>query len=324
MTKALGLGSVGEALGIKTGKNKDQKIRDVYRGGLADSGVAVYEQNEEGHMSHHLTLADGSKYDIGRDGGFRRQSSEGSDYASYEVDPDNQFGKQAVGWVDPLVAAIAGDAKNKEQVVAWFTNAAMSNAESIEDVRQNVLNFYTQFDISPEQITEVLNKQVEDGVLSEEKRDAFLYGVGVLHGGDSDLYATGTVSEGSEASEEAPVDLPAEIPQNEPMIPGGQAPVTKPVVGAPVPTVKSAIPEQGAQVAAQQMAQQLAQQNVQQIMPGNQMWNQNPQNSNTPQRAQTVGQALGWDIGDANVTDRSVAVKETKELLSDLDIQNLR
>lgn len=126
---ALGSAGADKFFGGQSG----QDVRTGYRGGLVKNGFAT---NENG--TQFLTLANGTKYDIGQDGGATFKNKDGSDRFSYEVD-----------WTDPLAAdsipaahlvAIATgldpsftkrDSFNR--VAGQLTNAITSNAGSMKD-----------------------------------------------------------------------------------------------------------------------------------------------------------------------------------------------
>ena len=150
---------LGDALGTKnpvslhrkliwgSGKHDDQIVRDRWRDGLEKLGFAT--KNEIG--SHEITLADGSKYDIGRDGRTTVTGLDGSEIRPYNTDPSDQSTAQAIGLVQPLGAIMSGGTQNDKtnkiftDGTGYFSNAAQSNAGGdINIAKENARSFYEQ------------------------------------------------------------------------------------------------------------------------------------------------------------------------------------
>lgn len=127
--RMLGGKSIGERM--KTGKSEAQQIRDDYRGFLKAEGVA--------DDNYNVTLADGSTFDIGKDGKAKLTNADGkTSRRYYEIDWDNPLAKKAVEMIDPKVRENFGDAKQVEQLTAMLVNAATSNAKTPEEVQANI------------------------------------------------------------------------------------------------------------------------------------------------------------------------------------------
>ncbi|NDC96538.1 hypothetical protein EB077_14635, partial [bacterium] len=90
--RMLGGKSIGERM--KSGKSEAQQIRDDYRGFLKAEGVA--------DDNYNVTLADGSTFDIGKDGKAKLTNADGkTSRRYYEIDWDNPLAQKAVEMIDP-------------------------------------------------------------------------------------------------------------------------------------------------------------------------------------------------------------------------------
>lgn len=136
--RLLGKRSIGAMM--KTGKSGAQQIRDSFRSDLQESGVADDKYN--------VTLADGTKFDIGLDGKTKYQNvGENIDGKktrnAWDVDFSNPLAKFASDKIDPMIRNIYGadDPKAKffpGQYTGMLVNAATSNAKSEADVLANI------------------------------------------------------------------------------------------------------------------------------------------------------------------------------------------
>lgn len=125
----MGKQSVGRRMA--SGKSEAQQIRDDYRGFLKAEGVA--------DDNYNVTLADGSTFDIGKDGKAKLTNADGKTTRRYyEIDWENPLAKKAVEMIDPKVRENFGDAKQVEQLTAMLVNAATSNATTPEEVQANI------------------------------------------------------------------------------------------------------------------------------------------------------------------------------------------
>ena len=125
----MGKRSVGKM--ITSGKSDAQQIRDDYRGFLKAEGVA--------DDNYNVTLADGSTFDIGKDGKAKLTNADGKgERRYYEIDWDNPLAKKAVEMIDPKVRENFKDAPQAEQLTAMLVNAATSNAKTPEEVQANI------------------------------------------------------------------------------------------------------------------------------------------------------------------------------------------
>jgi hypothetical protein len=172
-----GLGTaIGAALGtlaggligaITSGKHKDQKVRDEMRSFLVQNGVL--------DSKYQLQLADGSMYNMGLDGGPR---AEFGGRRPYEIDLSNPLAKYAISWVNPLIEFIAqGNPKLKTDFVGYFANAAMSNAKTLDDVRQNVNAFMKRFGVTDEALAQAVIQAGQSGKLDPGVAAAYVNGI---------------------------------------------------------------------------------------------------------------------------------------------------
>ena len=139
--RLLGKRSVGAMM--TSGKSDAQKLRDSFRNDLRESGVASKIDN-----SDHVTLADGTKFNIGLDGKTKYQNvGENIDGKktrnAWDVDFSNPLAKFATEKLDPTIRNIYGadDAKRKffpGQYTGMLVNAVTSNAKNEQDVLANI------------------------------------------------------------------------------------------------------------------------------------------------------------------------------------------
>jgi hypothetical protein len=158
-----------------SGKSEDQKARDQVRAGLQQAGVIDEKYN--------LTLANGEKFDIGKDGGAKLQNVDGTERRMYEVDMGNPLMGQAIGFANPLAQLVSGgDKKLASSFAGYFANAAISNAKTPEDVRQNMLTIFSKFNASPEQTMAALQQLGSAGKITGEEFAAFANGMRTMMG----------------------------------------------------------------------------------------------------------------------------------------------
>ena len=158
---AIGIGAgalVGGLFGcITAGKHKDQKVRDSVRDLLVQGGIL--------NSDYQLQLADGSLYDMGKDGGPR---SEFGGRRPYEIDYSNPLAQYAIGWMDPIIALVAqGNTKIQTDFVGYFTNAILSNAKDLNDVRKNVDLFLSRFGLTNETLANAVIQMANVGAIDQ-------------------------------------------------------------------------------------------------------------------------------------------------------------
>lgn len=139
--RLMGKRSVGAM--VTSGKSTPQLLRDDFRGDLRQAGVATQIKG-----SDHVTLADGSKFNIGLDGKTKYQNvGENIDGKTsrnaWDVDFSNPLAKFATDKIDPMIRNIYGadDPKRKffpGQYTGILVNAVTSNAKNEQDVLANI------------------------------------------------------------------------------------------------------------------------------------------------------------------------------------------
>lgn len=138
--------SVGQMM--TTGKSDAQLMRDNFRGLLKQTGVA--------DKNYKVTLADGSKFDIGLDGKTRYQNvGENIDgktsRQAWDVDFSNPLAKFATDQIDPMIRNIYAETDGKvkpEQYTGILVNAVTSNAKSEQDVLANIQSMLGKSDLA--------------------------------------------------------------------------------------------------------------------------------------------------------------------------------
>ena len=156
-----GLSEIPRALGINfaSGKDKDQRRRDAGRSMLRQSGMLGNDYN--------LRFADGSTFDIGKDGGDPR----------YNVDFSKAGAGDAVGMVNPLAAALFGDnEKAKSDFAGYFANATGGDANKARQL-------YQQAGLTRDTAAAQINERARLGQFDNATRDAYLSGIDVLFRG---------------------------------------------------------------------------------------------------------------------------------------------
>jgi hypothetical protein len=136
--RMMGKRSIGAMM--KSGKSGVQKVRDSFRSDLKEAGVV--------DNKYMVTLADGSKFNVGLDGRTKYQNvGENIDGKTtrnaWDVDFSNPLAKFATDKIEPMIRNIYG-ADNKKagympgQFTGILVNAATSNAKSEADIMANI------------------------------------------------------------------------------------------------------------------------------------------------------------------------------------------
>lgn len=169
---------------FSSGKNENQVYRDRIRDHLEESSPIV--ERIEG--VHHIQLADGSMYNIGRDGQSSFKGLDGQDVKhGYEADWSNPLTGYAAGTLNPLIAIMLGE--NSNAFENQLINAAVSNAQSAQDVLQNIRHFYGSFGYGDKQAAYAeVNKLVEEGVITRDEASAYQNALNQVF--DADFEAT--------------------------------------------------------------------------------------------------------------------------------------
>ena len=144
------VGGIGGSVG--SGKGKGQKIRDAWRGNLESLGIATKIDG-----SHNVTLADGTKYDIGRDGGSKLTNKDGTERFTFDVDWGNETAVNAIPDAHLFAIATGFDPSATDfdaftRVATQALNAATSNTDDPAEVQANFRAMLEQGGVDPLQL----------------------------------------------------------------------------------------------------------------------------------------------------------------------------
>ena len=202
-------------MGKKSGAQLD---RDDTRATLKQLGVI--------DNNYGITLADGSTFDMGKDGHAQLKGADGAMRRYWETDAKSPLTHQSIGWANPL-AHILGTAQGKDavqtqQLASYLTNATMSNASDLEGVRANGLAIMKKLGLNNDGAVNILKKLKDSGKISQSDYDTSVYGLGTMFSGKYE--GKGKTSAVPPATKgEAPV------PQNgTPPVPSNLKPVPRP------------------------------------------------------------------------------------------------
>lgn len=168
-----GVGALGGAIGSWTGssKGKAQTMRDGIRGVLQQGGVL--DQQYQG------SLADGTKYDFGKDGSTLKWK---------EIDKVAE--KNPASWgatvnlSDALAAGYGFVGQKASDIAAWYAKAAVSNANDNPEVaKQNVRHFAQQQGFTPDMIKQKLDQALADNRIKQDQYNRYMGGVNDLFTG---------------------------------------------------------------------------------------------------------------------------------------------
>ena len=176
-------------------KGKAQVMRDHIRGVLQQNNVL--DENWQG------TLADGSKYDFGKDGKSMKWS---------EIDKVSS--KQPKAWnsavplADALAASYGFVGQKASDIAAWYAKGAVSNAKDDPFVAvKNMQHFAQQQGITFDQVKSKLDQAIADNRINQNQYDYYLNGAQQLTGGNK--------SQPIAIQPKAPAPLPPNQPRNQ-------------------------------------------------------------------------------------------------------------
>lgn len=207
---------VKDALGLGSGKDKDQLARDAQRRQMQTDGLI--DQN------YNFTLPDGSTHGIGGDG---------SEQTYNVANAEDPVTGRVVGVAQVLAGIYTGKPGSKEatDMTGWFTNMAMSNAGgNYEAAMDNLLSQFVkiaeQRKLTPQATRDMLKQWKEQGLIDEQTYAAYAAAHESLVDGNPWQFDNETAK--------APAQAPA---------PSGEAPAAKIMMGqskqpppnAPVP-----------------------------------------------------------------------------------------
>lgn len=174
----IGMG-IGAAIGAAAGyagskfgssKGKGQSLRDSLRANLQE--VGALDENYQG------TLADGSKFDFGKDGSTLKWSN------LDKVKADNQAAWDATSNSATAIAAyykLTGQ-KNAD-VAGWLQNAAVSNANNDpQTALANMRHFAQSQGVDPTMIKANLDTALADNKINQSQYDQIMAGARDIYG----------------------------------------------------------------------------------------------------------------------------------------------
>lgn len=132
--------------------NRDQLQRDAVRNDLRSTGFI--------DNSYNVSLADGRKFDIGKDGSSK----------AYNVDFTKDGAKDAVGATQGLAAILAGSGKAKDDLAGYLANAAMSSGKyNADDSRA----LYAKAGIDKQKAFDATNEMANSGQIDHATKAAY-------------------------------------------------------------------------------------------------------------------------------------------------------
>ena len=173
-----------------TGKNTGQLLRDSWREGLKSAGAVDVDKSTG---AWNITLADGSKYDIGKDGGAKLQNvgtniDGKTERNTFDVDWSNPLAVNSIPDAHLLAIATGLDPTGTsehglfDRATAQMLNAVTSNTTDIMGVKDNVRAILEKQGVAPEMIAgrvEILRNQ---NMISDQEYSTYLNHINGLYG----------------------------------------------------------------------------------------------------------------------------------------------
>lgn len=166
---------------LGSGKHEDQIYRDRVRKTLRD--------NDFTDTDHNIVFNDGTKFNMGLDGGYRdanglRQFDAGAD----ALQPGNWKGN-IIANLNPLGRIIGGArAKSAEDATGYFTKAAITGLDNEEAAMGRVRELYAKSGISADDARKSIDEMEKlgkdaDGGLDKQTADIYRHSLNVVYGG---------------------------------------------------------------------------------------------------------------------------------------------
>jgi hypothetical protein len=182
---AVGLAIGAVMMETGTGKGTGQIMRDGWRKGLKEGGVL-----DDGY---NVTLADGTKYDMGRDGGDKlpnkgTNKDGNTERHTFDVDWSNELAVESIPDGHLFAIATGLDPTENEahglfqRGMAQGLNAATSNATSIDDVRANYRAMLK--DVDPSVVANRVEELRISNKISEQEYGVYLDRTNKIFGTD--------------------------------------------------------------------------------------------------------------------------------------------
>ena len=192
-------GAVGSWTGSK--KGKAQFMRDQIRGSLQQGGIL--DDKYQG------TLADGTKYDFGKDGSTLKWK---------EIDKISAEKPKAWNGAVPLADALAASygfvGQKASDIAAWYAKGAVSNAGDDAGVAQkNMQHFAKQQGITYDMVKTKLDEAMKDNRISQSQYDYYLGGARQLTSYSSKPSRVNTSTPAPRPGAAAPAQAPEAVPE---------------------------------------------------------------------------------------------------------------
>lgn len=150
-------------------KSDEQLYRDRVRHQWKKHGLV--DEN------YQMKLADGSTFDIGKDGGATLTNLDGSTRRYKDIDWNNPLAAESVADVNPLGYVLTsgiGKDRTSSEIVGYLTNAVTANAKDRAQVDANISSLYRNAGFKNRQeVYASLDGLVEAGKINKEAADAY-------------------------------------------------------------------------------------------------------------------------------------------------------
>ena len=180
---------IGAAIGVAIGstgtkKGSGQLMRDGYRKGLKDAKV-INKNKDTG--SYEVELADGSTYDIGKDGGHKLKNLDGTERHTFDVDWGNKAAADMIPDAHLLAMAsgVGPDADKFDlfhRTTAQWVNATTSNTKDPAQARANMKVQFDKLGVDPRSIALQVETYRNQDIISEQAYNVYLQRVNQMFG----------------------------------------------------------------------------------------------------------------------------------------------
>jgi hypothetical protein len=196
------IGAIGSQFG--SGKDKNQMGRDAVRKYLVDQKVVD-------KADYTIKFADGSTFDIGKDGGARLTNNEGKERQYSDVDFNDPRAGMVVGSVNPLAAIITGGNKKLSSDFAGeYTNAVLAGGGDDSAVNARIRELYAKHNITAADASKIIDQLVADKKVDAQTGASYKNGINVVFGATPPKLSQ-------------PVPAPGTVPGVAPLQPGQTA-----------------------------------------------------------------------------------------------------
>lgn len=150
-----GLGMIGGS-----GKSGDQQQRDAYRKAFAQQGLI------KGGDDYNVNFSDGTKFDIGLDGGAKLTNDAGESRGYNDVDLNDKRTGVAIANLAPLTSILTGGNKERAQdFTGYFTNAVLNGGADDATRLKRTRELYDQSKVTRDIALQKINEMEKAGQL---------------------------------------------------------------------------------------------------------------------------------------------------------------